>query len=112
MPYYPKPLESWGTLIHQREIELLSLDRAHRCFNRRAFVNVEPVGLEGFGETAQVFDVFIENQHVADAAEVLGFVCILSRPLSHLWPLKWNLLTSMVSHFTLRAMLQNRTDSS
>jgi hypothetical protein len=71
-------------LIHQREFELLSLDRAHRCLNRHTFVNVEPVSRERFGVPSQVFDVFIENQHVADAAEVLGLVCILLGPLSHL----------------------------
>jgi hypothetical protein len=47
-------------------------------------VNVEPVSRERFGVPSQVFDVFIENQHVADAAEVLGLVCILLGPLSHL----------------------------
>ena len=49
MSYDPTPLESWGALIHQREVELLSLDRAHRCFNRRTLVNLEPMCLKRFG---------------------------------------------------------------
>jgi hypothetical protein len=42
------------------------------------------MSLERFGVPSQVFDVFIENQHVADAAEGFGLVDIRFRLLSHL----------------------------
>jgi hypothetical protein len=42
------------------------------------------MSLERFGVPSQVFDVSIENQHVADAAEGFGLVDILFRLLSHL----------------------------
>jgi hypothetical protein len=47
-------------------------------------MNLEPMSLERFGVPSQVFDVFVENQYVAGAAEVLGLVQILFRLLSHL----------------------------
>jgi hypothetical protein len=47
-------------------------------------MNLEPMSLERFGVPSQVFDVFIENQYVADAAEVLDLVYVLLCPLSHL----------------------------
>jgi hypothetical protein len=47
-------------------------------------MNLEALSLERFGVPNQVFEVFIENQYVADAAQVLDLVYILLCPLSHL----------------------------
>jgi hypothetical protein len=83
MADYPKPFKRRRNLIDQREVKLLSFDRAPCRFNRPALVNFKTLSLKRPGKLGQTIDIFVENQYLAYVHDRFAPLYILLRFFSH-----------------------------